>query len=211
VQKSDSNHAYFHCRRKANRNDISWFVDGIFPLSTLLNYQGCLATTSFITVPAVAAIASRGDDASHPLYLVTQRVNMMTAICGTVSASILGLAFIFGTKHPYLVYASAVSAVLLRNQRQALEDIAIYIKDQYEVIKEFVLEYYARKTAERKGRPIARTTTKRRVYPTQGVTLVASQQVAGALERLGASSLANFVVSGIAFGIATIGVFGDMD
>lgn len=136
---------------------------------------------------------------------------MMTAVCGAVSVSTLSLAFIFGTHHPYLVYASAISAVLLRNQRPALEDIAIYIKDQYEVAKDFLLEYCARKTAQRTGRPVARVAPKRRLYPTQGVTLVASQQVDGALEGLGASSLANFVVSGTAFGIATIGVFGDMD
>lgn len=134
----------------------------------------------------------------------------MTAVCGTVSATTLGLAFIFGTKHPYLVYASTTAAILLRNQRQALEDIALYFKDLYEVTKEFAMEYYAQKTSQRPGRS-TRVSARRPVRATHGFTLIPPQQVAGALERLGASSLANFVVSGIAFGIATVGVFGDMD
>ena len=133
---------------------------------------------------------------------------MMTAVCGTVSATTLGLAFIFGNKHPYLVYASTVSAILLRNQCQALEDIVAYAKDRYEITKEFALEYYARKTSQRSRRPAKAT---RKPVAARGVALVPSHQVAGALERLGASSLANFVVSGIAFGIATVGVFGDME
>jgi hypothetical protein len=135
---------------------------------------------------------------------------MMTTICGGVSATTLGLAFIFGTKHPYLVYASTVSALLLRNQRQALQDIADYIVDQYEVTKEFVIEYYEDKRAQRTRRP-GKPITRRPVNARQGDRVVPAQQTPGALERLGASSLANFVVSGIAFGIATIGVFGDTD
>jgi len=39
---------------------------------------------------------------------------------------------------------------------------------------------------------------------------VPPQQVAGALERIGAACLANCFISGIAFGMASIGVLGDV-
>jgi len=112
------------------------------------NHKGSLATTSFITVPAVIAIAP-SSDANHSLFLVRRRINAMTAICGTLSVSTLGLAFLFGSKHGYLVYAGATAAILLRNQRETMEEIGNWIKDEYYVAKEFISQYAARKSGHR--------------------------------------------------------------
>jgi hypothetical protein len=135
---------------------------------------------------------------------------MMTAVCGTISASTLGLAFIFGAKHGYLVYAAVTSAILLRNQQEALRDIREWIKDRYYLAKEVILEYHGRKTSQKTGRQSSKPSRKAgKTVHTE--TLLPPQQVAGALEKLGAKSLTNCLVSGIAFGIASIGVLGDMD
>ena len=131
----------------------------------------------------------------------------MTAICGTFSVTTLGLAFLFGSKHGYLVYAGATTAFLLRNQRQTIQEIGEWIKGEYYLLKEFLFQYAARKTGK----------TNRRVkQPYKSPVRKAEAQlpashVVDALEKLGAASLTNCLVSGIAFGIASIGVFGDMD
>jgi hypothetical protein len=165
-----------------------------------------LATTSFITVPAVVAITSNAD-ANQSLHLVHRRINMMTAICGTVSVTTLSLAFLFGSKHGYLVYAGATSAILLRNQRQTIQEIGEWIKDEYYLLKEFIFQYAAHKRSRKPGQPVKKPSTK----TVRGVeTQLPASQVAGALEKLGATSLTNCLVSGIAFAIASIGVFGDM-
>jgi hypothetical protein len=176
----------------------------------MLIAQGSLATTSFITVPAVLAIASNAD-ANQSLQLIKRRVNLMTAVCGTVSVGTLGLAFIFGAKHGYLVYAGITSAVLLRNQTETICEIGAWLKEGYEVTKEFVLEFEARRKAKSTAhRHIHRPATPHRTARTAQVPHLPHAQVAGALEKLGAMSLANCVVSGFAFGIASIGVLGDM-
>lgn len=176
-------------------------------MSLTFSYQGALATTSFITVPAVVTIASNGN-ANQSLSLVRRRVNMMTAICGTISISSLSLAFLFGKKHLYLVYATIGSAMLLRHQREALLQLGLLIKQQYYIGREFISEYVARKSNKREKRPF-RAPVEPRLSPSE--PLLPPQEVEGALEQLGASSLANCLVSGVAFGIATIGVFGDVD
>jgi hypothetical protein len=142
---------------------------------------------------------------------------MMTAVCGTLSVSTLGLAFLFGAKHGYLVYASAASAVLLRNQQEAILNIKHWVKSQYQTMKEFIQEYYARKTDRRTGRQF-RTAARRAQgqYQAMGssipaITQLPPNQVESELEKLGASSLANCAVSGIAFVIVSIGVLGDME
>ena len=164
-----------------------------------------MATTSFITVPAVVAIAP-SSDANQSLFLIHRRINMMTAICGTLSVSTLGFAFLFGSKHGYLVYAGATAAILLRNQRETMQEIANWLKDEYYVAREFISQYTARKS----GRRTVIKKSSRKPAGTADQPLP-PQQVAGALEKLGATSLTNCLVSGIAFGIASIGVFGDLD
>jgi hypothetical protein len=142
---------------------------------------------------------------------------MMTAVCGTLSVSTLSLAFLFGAKHGYLVYASAASAVLLRNQQEAMLNIKHWVKSQYQITKEFIQEYYARKTDQRTGRQF-RTPARRAQgqYQAMAASIPANpqlppNQVENELEKLGASSLANCAVSGIAFVIVSIGVLGDME
>ena len=160
-------------------------------------------------MPAVVAISSE-NDANQSLSLIRRRVNMMTALCGTVSVSSLSLAFIFGAKHGYLVYAGATAAILLRNQRESLREIGHWIKDRYYLAKEVAAEYYARKTMHRttrRGGPA----NEERTSPMQVETPLSPQEVTGSLEELGAASLANCLVSGFAFTIASIGVLGDMD
>ena len=164
-----------------------------------------MVTTSFITVPAVVAIAP-SSDVNQSLFLIHRRINMMTAVCGTLSVSTLGLAFLFGSKHGYLVYAGATAAILLRNQRETMQEIGDWLRDEYYVAREFISQCTAGKSGRRTvikkpSRKPARTADQH----------VPPQQVAGALEKLGATSLTNCLVSGIAFGIASIGVFGDMD
>jgi len=132
----------------------------------------------------------------------------MTAVCGTISVSSLSLAFLFGKKHLYLVYATIGSAILLRNQREALLQLGLWIRQQYYIGREFISEYVARKSHKREKRPF-RAPVEPRLSTTE--PLLPPQEVEGALEQLGASSLANCLMSGMAFGIATIGVFGDMD
>jgi hypothetical protein len=140
---------------------------------------------------------------------------MMTAVCGTLSVSTLSLAFLFGAKHGYLVYASAASAVLLRNQQEAMLNIKHWVKSQYQITKEFIQEYYAQKTDRRTGRQFW-TAARRAEYQAIATSLQANvqlppNQVESELEKLGASSLANCAVSGIAFVIVSIGVLGDME
>ena len=134
----------------------------------------------------------------------------MTALCGTISVSSLSLAFLFGAKHGYLVYAGATAAILLRNQKEALKEIGYWIKDKYYLTKEVALEYYARKTIRGKipAKPSSERASRMLVHVDPQLS---PQQVTGALEKLGATSLANCMVSGIAFGIASIGIFGDVD
>ena len=131
---------------------------------------------------------------------------MMTAICGTLSVSTLGLAFLFGSKHGYLVYAGATAAILLRNQRETIQEIGDWLRDEYYVVREFISQYAAgksgRRTVIKKASKKPARTSDQHLPP---------QQVASALEKLGATSLTNCLVSGLAFGIASIGVFGDMD
>jgi hypothetical protein len=136
----------------------------------------------------------------------------MTAVCGTVSAGTLGLAFIFGAKHGYLVYAGVTSAVLLRNQADTFREIGAWLKEGYEVTKEFVLEFEARRKAKYTAhhRHVPRPATPHRTSRTAQFPYLPNAQVPGALEKLGAMSLANCLVSGFAFGIASIGVLGDM-
>src|SRR5271170_870058 len=105
----------------------------------MINDKGALANTSFITVPAVVAIAPQSD-ANQSLLLVHRRINMLTTLCGTFSVASLGLAFILGSKHGYLVYAGATAALLLRNQQQAYQDIREWLRDEYFAMKEFVME-----------------------------------------------------------------------
>ena len=141
----------------------------------------------------------------------------MTAVCGTLSVSTLSLAFLFGAKHGYLVYASAASAVLLRNQQEAMLNIKHWVKSQYQITKEFIQEYYARKTDRRTG-PQSRMAAQRAQgrYQAMATSLQANlqlppNQVESELEKLGALSLANCAVSGIAFVIVSVGVLGDME
>jgi hypothetical protein len=142
---------------------------------------------------------------------------MMTAVCGTLSVSTLSLAFLFGAKHGYLVYASAASAVLLRNQRETILNITQWIKSRYQTTKEFIQEYYAQKTngnAERYVRMYSRQTQEQyqAMFGSIPATLqLPPNQVESELEKLGAASLANCGVSGIAFVIVSIGVLGDME
>jgi hypothetical protein len=130
----------------------------------------------------------------------------MTAVCGTLSVSTLGLAFLFGSKHGYLVYAGATAAILLRNQRGTMQEIADWLKDEYYVAKEFISQYTAGKSGHR---TVIKKSSRKPMKPVD--IHMPPQQVAGALEKLGAASLTNCLVSGIAFTIASIGVFGDMD
>jgi hypothetical protein len=153
------------------------------------------------------AIASNGD-ANQSLYLVHRRINMMTAVCGTVSVSTLGLAFLLGSKHGYLVYAGATAAILLRNQRQTMQEIGEWFKEGYFAMNEVISQYMALKTGRKTFRTVKKSTKKTTRAPEPQLPI---QQVAGALEKVGATSLTNCLVSGIAFGIATVGVFGDMD
>jgi hypothetical protein len=148
-------------------------------------------------------------DANQPLSLIKRRVNMMTAACGTVSVATLGLAFLFGTKHPYLIYAAATTALLLRDQRQAIQELGEWIKDEYYVMKDFITEYAARGSGHRTARPSKKSSKNTGKTVTEPV--IPPEQVAGALEKLGAASLTNCLVAGIAFGIASIGVYGDME
>ena len=134
---------------------------------------------------------------------------MMTAICGTVSVTTLGLAFLFGSKHGYLVYAGATTAILLRNQRQTLQEIGEWIMDEFYFAKEFIFQYAAHKTGNRTTRPVVRKSSRKPARTAE--KQFPASQVASALEKLGATSLTNCVVSAIAFGIASVGVFGDMD
>lgn len=141
----------------------------------------------------------------------------MTAACGTLSVSTLSLAFLFGAKHGYLVYASAVSAILLRNQQETFLNIKQWAISQYKVTKEVIQEYYARKRTRRTGRQF-RTYVRRTQENYQGVftaavpsLLFSPNKVTSELEKLGAASLANCAVSGIAFIIVSIGVLGDME
>jgi len=134
---------------------------------------------------------------------------MLTTLCGTFSVASLGLAFILGSKHGYLVYAGATAALLLRNQQQAYQDIREWLRDEYFAMKEFVMEYAALKTGQK--RPAQSKKSSRKSGKTAGQQQLLPQQVASAMEKLGATSLTNCLVSGIAFGIASIGVFGDMD
>ena len=152
-------------------------------------------------------VASNGD-ANQSLHLIHRRLNMMTAVCGTVSASALGLAFFFGAKHGYLIYASVTSAILLRNQQQTLREIGEWLKDRYYFAKELFLEYHARKLSQENSRPVSKP-TKHMAKTISRDPLLPPQQVTSALEKLGAKSLTNCLVSGIAFGIAMIGVLGD--
>jgi hypothetical protein len=126
-----------------------------------------------------------------------------------VSASSFGLAFILGAKHGYLVYTSALSAVLLRNQAETLLQIGFWILERYEATKEFTLEYCAKKTGREFHRP-REEPGKARQDRQERSQSVPPQQVAGALERVGAACLANCLVSGIGFGMASVGVLGDM-
>src|SRR5437016_2753745 len=91
--------------------------------------KGALANTSLITVPAFVAIAPQSD-ANQSLVLVHRRINLLTAFCGTFSVASLGVAFMMGQKHGYLVYAGATAAILLRNQHQAYQDIKEWVKDE---------------------------------------------------------------------------------
>lgn len=134
---------------------------------------------------------------------------MMTAACGTVSVATLGLAFLFGTKHPYLLYAGATTALLLRNQRQAIQDLGEWINDEYHFVKEFISEYTPRSSRHRTDRPSKKAS--RKTGKTVTEPEMPAAQVAGALEKLGAASLTNCLVAGIAFGIASIGVYGDVE
>jgi hypothetical protein len=196
-----------HC--ETNGNNLPGVINGsLFLLESRLIVKGALATTSFITVPAVVAIAP-SSDASQPLNLIKRRVNMMTAACGTVSVATLGLAFLFGAKHPYLLYAGATTAILLRNQRQAIQDLGEWLRDEYHFMKEFISEYTARSDGHRTARSSKKPS--RNAGKTAAEPEIPPAQVAGALEKLGAASLTNCLVAGIAFGIASIGVYGDVD
>jgi hypothetical protein len=95
-------------------------------------------------------------------------------VCGTVSVTSLGLAFICGTKHPYLLYTGIITGFILRNQG-----------------------------------PLTGSETKI-VGKVEGRDGLGSDKVRNELERLGAASLVNCVISALAFGTATVGVFGDM-
>lgn len=135
----------------------------------------------------------------------------MTAVCGTVSLGTLGLAFIFGAKHGYLVYASVTSSILLRNQTETLREVGTWLKEGYIMTKEFIIEFHARRNAQPQcgHRHAIHSATPKRTTPRTTVDLP-TQQVVDCLEKLGATSLANCIVSGFAFGIASIGVLGDM-
>lgn len=155
-------------------------------------------------MPALVAIAP-ATDANHPLYLTRQRINLLTTICGTVSAGSFGIAFVLGARHGYLVYTGILSAVLLRNQRDTFLQIGSWLKDQYEVTKEFAIELYAKKMRRNVNRH-----KETREQHEKKVHTIPTERVAGVLERIGAACLANCLVSGIAFGMASIGVLGDM-
>ena len=177
----------------------------------LINRQGSLATTSLITVPAVVNIASN-ENATESWQLIQQRVDMMTVLCGTVSTASFALAFCVGRRHPYLLYTSAIAALLLRNQRQTLRSLGNWLKDEYHLAKEFVRENTAHKSRRRASNSRANKPSNRAtVQGVQSQPQLPPEQLTLALEKLGASSLTNCLVSGIAFTLATIGVFGDMD
>jgi len=53
-----------------------------------------------------------------------------------------------------------------------------------------------------------RSSSKKTVKPAE---YVPPEKVTSALEKVGASSLTNCLISGIAFAVASIGVWGDMD
>ena len=146
------------------------------------------------------------------LNLIRRQTNYTTTICGTLSASTLGLAFLLGRKHGYLIYSSILSVVLLRNQIFTVLEIGEWIHDRYQAAKEFAIELYAKKT----GRGTSRGRRERRDGSPAGWTRNYLSQrprseTVRALNRVGAASFANCVISGIAFGMASIGVFGDMD
>ena len=134
---------------------------------------------------------------------------MMTAVCGTLSVTTLGLAFLFGPKHGYLLYSGATAAILLRNQRQTLQEFGNWLKDEYFIAKEFILQYTAKKTGAH--RPVVKKSSRNVAERTTESPYKSPQQVTDALEKVGATSLTNCLVSGIGFGIASIGVLGDMD
>ena len=158
-------------------------------------------------MPAVLAVASK-DNANDSLNLIDRRVNIMTTVCGTISATTLGLAFVFGTKHPYLLYTGATAAFLLRNQRQTLENIFGWLKDEYNLFKDVLLEYRAQKIGQKSSRRSVKS--KQPATTEQPSDRPSPQEVTVALEKLGAASLTNCLLSGIAFAAATIGVYGDI-
>ena len=168
-----------------------------------------------ITVPAVVNIASN-ENATDSWQLIQQRVDVMTVLCGTVSTATFALTFCFSNRrHPYLLYTSTLAAFLLRNQRHTLRNLGRWLEEEYHLAKEFALEYTAHKSRRRPSnsranRPSNRP-TRRAVQETQPQAQLPPEQLTLALEKLGASSLTNCLLSGIAFASATIGVFGDMD
>ena len=180
-----------------------------------INHQGSLATTSLITVPAVVNIAS-SEKANESWHLIQQRIDMMTVLCGTVSTTTFALTFCFGSRrHPYLLYTSTLAAFLLRNHRQNLRNLGRWLKDEYYLAKEFLLEYSAQKSRRhpsnsRANRPSNRP-SRRALQESRPMPQLPPDQLTLALEKLGASSLTNCFISGMAFALATIGLFGDMD
>jgi hypothetical protein len=183
---------------------------GLLTVASLMKklMQGSLATTSFITVPAVVAITPNSD-ANHPLILIRERINYLTTVCGVVSASSFTYAFLVGAKHGYLVYSGVLSAVLLRNQQETLLHIGYWLHEKYQIAREFTEEYYAKKTGHRISQSKGKSKEPRH-RPKDKSQNVPLQQVASALEQVGAASLANCLVSGIAFVMASIGVLGDV-
>ena len=209
------NNAICDCLCKAHGDNLPRTVDGISFSLPRTNRQGSLATTSLITVPAVVNIAS-SENANESWQLIQQRVDMMTVLCGTVSTATFALTFCFGSRrHPYLLYMSTLAALLLRNQRQTVQSLGRWLKDEYYLAKDFLLDYSAHKSHRRPSnsranRPSNRP-SRRAVQEPPPVPLLPPDQLTLALEKLGASSLTNCFLSGIAFALATIGVFGDMD
>jgi hypothetical protein len=81
--------------------------------------------------------------------------------------------------------------------------------EEYYLSKEFLATYFAKKLGTRNPRPSKPLSASKK--PAKSMIQVPPEQVAGALEMVGASSLTNCLISGIAFAIASIGVWGDMD
>jgi hypothetical protein len=132
---------------------------------------------------------------------------MLTTVCGLTSVGTLGYAFFAGAKHGYLVYSGILSAVLLRHQRATIRVLGEWLCEKYFLVKGVAVEYYYKKS----GTPRARTEDRGKGGPEEGFEAVQDEDTVGALNQVGAASLANCLISGIAFGITSVGLFGDTE